>query len=80
MQISLLPEEVDYIYALVQADIKKANWVRSHILTKIEVEWHEADQRAVCQHIEATYKGTKTCCAKCGSYFKKGQGEEWSKL
>lgn len=77
MQISLLPEEVNYIYSLVSKDIKQSNWVRTHILTKIEAGWNEQDHRANCQHERGLYIGKKTCCVKCGGYFEEGQGEEW---
>ena len=80
MQISLLPEEVDYIYSLAQADVKKSNWVRTHILNKIEAKWHEAELNSKCQHQEGRYVGFKTCCTKCGSYFIEGQGEKWEIL
>lgn len=80
MQISLLPEEVDYIYSLAQADIRKSNWVRTHVLNKIEARWALQEKNAECQHEPGRYVGIKTCCAKCGGYWLEGQGEEWSLL
>lgn len=76
MQISLLPEEVDFIYQMI-SDSNTLNWVGPHILDKIRAKRKQEAENAKCQHEEGRYVGFKVCCTKCGNNFKEGHGETW---
>lgn len=38
------------------------------------------DDTASCEHKEGSYEGKKTCCTKCGSFYKEGMGSNWQIL
>lgn len=73
--IYLLPEETKYLLDLLQKQPEW--WGRDKLIEKIQDDKNEKTQRKYCKHIKGTYRGTKTCCAKCGGYYEGGMGVKW---
>jgi len=74
MSLLLTNDEEQYILDKLRSD----SWhIAESIKDKIETDRQRKERFLNCNHIEAHYRGEKTCCAKCGGYFKPGQGESW---
>lgn len=43
----------------------------------LEADKARLDNIAQCEHVEGSFEGKKTCCAKCEAFYKVGQGESW---
>lgn len=74
MAIKLIPEEAKYIIDKLSND---SWWVAKSIISKINTDIEDKLKNKNCEHEEGEYVGHKTCCKKCGSFFKEGCKEDW---
>jgi hypothetical protein len=59
-------------------ELHPKDFVAERIQKSLASDQARLDSISQCQHTTARYVGTKTCCAKCGSFYEPGMGEKWS--
>lgn len=56
------------------------DFVAERIQGSLETDANRLKGIAECEHIEGEYVGHKTCCTKCGSLYKPGMCQSWTKV
>lgn len=58
--------------------VTDTDFIGKRIQGMLEAEVRRLEGMEACEHIEAEYRGKKTCCGKCGAFFVPAQGETWT--
>ena len=53
------------------------NWRGKRFRGMLKQDRDRKEAMEKCNHVEGEYVGHKTCCSKCGAYYKPGHGYGW---
>lgn len=79
MAIYLDDQTRPYLERLIKKQIEKSDkdFIAQRLQGMLQTDRDRLERIAVCEHEPGEYKGRKTCCTRCESFYEPGMGETW---
>lgn len=58
-------------------EVKDSDFIGKRFQKMLKADRERLEEIGNCEHEAGVYKGSKTCCVKCGSNYEPGMSETW---